>query len=175
MDKLPITLLTGPAACGKNTIAHIYATRYSLRCAVIDTDSLRWMLRNPHLAPWPHDPPDAPAQGQHQLGIKHACMLAKSFLAERCEVIICDVVGDRLAQRYRDLLVDDDFRIVLLLPTWEASLARLQSRPPTITKAEARLLYNQQSHLTNYDAKMDNTHQPAESIAARLHDLIHQG
>lgn len=158
MEKLPITLLTGPAACGKNTIAHIYATRYSPRCAVIDTDVLRWMLRNPHLAPWPHDPPDAPAQGQHRLGIKHACMLAKSFLAERCEVIICDVVGDRLAQHYRDLLVDDDFRIVLLLPTWEACLARLQSRPPTITEVEARLLYDQQSHLSNYDAKIDNTH-----------------
>jgi hypothetical protein len=156
-ERPPITLLTGPAACGKNTIAHIYATQYRQACAAIDVDLLRWMLRQPHLAPWPSDPPDSPAQAQHRLGIKHACLLAQSFVAEGYETVICDVVGDRLAAYYRELLAAHDFKIVLLLPTWEASLARLRSRGPTITEAEARLLYDQQQSLIDYDARLDNT------------------
>jgi predicted kinase len=115
----PITLLTGPAASGKNTIAHLYATEQRQACAVIDNDLVRWMLRQPHLAPWPTDPPDSPAQVQHRLGIKHTCMLARSFVSEGYEAVLCDVVGDRLAAYYRELLAGQDFTIVLLLPTWE--------------------------------------------------------
>lgn len=163
-----ITLLTGPAASGKNTIAHIYATEFREQCAVIDTDLVRWMLRNPHLAPWPTDPPDSPAQLQHRLGIKHACLLARSFVEHGFEVVICDVVGDTLAQLYRELLTDHDFRIVLLLPTWEEALRRLQSRPPNITAAEARLLYDQQRQMAAYDAKIDNSDLSPAEVAAQL-------
>ncbi len=164
----PITLLTGPAACGKNTIAHVYATQYRARCAVIDTDLLRWMLRNPHLAPWPGDPPDSPAQAQHRLGIRHACMLAESFAREGYEVVICDVVGDRLAAYYRDLLRGQAFRIALLLPAWEEALRRLRARGPTITEAEAALLYEQQATLTDYDWRLDNSALTAEEAARWL-------
>ena len=170
-EQLPITLLTGPAACGKNTIAHVYATQYRAACAVVDVDQLRWMLRQPHLAPWPDDPPDSPAQAQHRLGIKHACLLARSFASEGYETVICDVIGDRLAAYYRDLLAAQDFKIVLLLPTWTASLARLRSRGPTITETEARKLYDQQQALTDYDAWLDNTDLTAEEAAAWLAHL----
>jgi hypothetical protein len=163
-----ITLLTGPAAAGKNTIAHIYATEFCAQCAVIDTDLVRWMLRQPHLAPWPTDPPDSQAQFQHRLGIKHACILARSFVQNGYEVVICDVVGDGLAQFYRDLLVDHNFRIVLLLPTWEESLRRLKTRDHRITEDEAGLLYEQQRQLTAYDARIDNSSLSPEAVAARL-------
>jgi chloramphenicol 3-O-phosphotransferase len=163
-----ITLLTGPAAAGKNTIAHLYATKHSEHCAVIDTDLVRWMLRKPHLAPWPTDPPDAPAQVQHRLGIKHSCLLARSFVAEGFEVVICDVVGAALAQLYRDLLANEGLRIVLLLPTWEATLRRLRERPPTISEVEARLLYDQQQQMRNYDLRLDNSEQTPEQVAAWL-------
>lgn len=164
----PITLLTGPAACGKNTIAHLYATQYRTACAVVDVDQLRWMLRQPHLAPWPTDPPDSPAQTQHRLGIKHSCLLAQSFVSEGYETVICDVIGDRLATYYRELLAMHDFKIVLLLPTWKTSLERLRSRGPTITEEEARLLYDQQQSLTDYDAQLDNSDLSAEEAAAWL-------
>ncbi len=164
----PITLLTGPAACGKNSIAHAYATQFRERCAVIDTDLLRWMLRNPHLAPWPTDPPDSPAQAQHRLGIQHSCMLAESFVREGYEVVICDVVGDALAAHYRALLAGQDFRIVLLLPTWEESLRRLRSRGPTITEAEAALLYAQQQALADYNVRLDSTGLTVEDVARWL-------
>ena len=164
----PITLLTGPAACGKNTIAHVYATEFREACAVVDVDQLRWMLRQPHLAPWPNDPLDSPAQAQHRLGIRHACLLARSFAAEGYETLICDVVGDSLAATYRELLAGQDFKIVLVLPTWQAALARLRSRGPTISEAEARLLYDQQAALTGYDARLDNTSLSARQSAEWL-------
>ena len=167
----PITLLTGPAACGKNTIAHVYATAFRQACAVVDVDQLRWMLRQPHLAPWPDDPPDSPAQAQHRLGIRHACLLARSFVAEGYETLICDVVGDSLAATYRELLAGQAFKIVLILPTWEAALARLHARGSTITEAEARLLYDQQAALTEYDARLDNTVLSAQQAAEWLAHL----
>lgn len=39
-----ITVLTGPPTSGKNTIAHLYATRHCPRCAVID-DTLAQLYR----------------------------------------------------------------------------------------------------------------------------------
>ncbi|NPV68393.1 MAG: hypothetical protein HPY64_14720 [Anaerolineae bacterium] len=167
----PITLLTGPAAAGKNAIAHVYATQFRQRCAVIDGDLVRWMLRNPHLAPWPTDPPDSPAQAQHRLGIKHCCLLAGSFVVEGYEVVICDVVGDALARYYRELLAGQDFKIALLLPTWEESLRRLRSRGPTITESEAALLYKQQTQLQEYDWRLDNTALSVEEAARWLAGL----
>jgi predicted kinase len=163
-----ITLLTGPAASGKNTIAHIYATAFRAQCAVIDNDLVRWMLRNPHLAPWPTDPPDSPSQWQHSLAIEHTCMLARSFAAHGFEVVICDVVGDRLAQLYRDRLADHDFRIVRLLPTWEESLRRHHTREHGITDEEASLVYDHQRQLTNFDATIDNSVLEPEDVAAWL-------
>src|SRR5579871_4699455 len=128
----PITLLTGPAATGKNTIAQVYATQYCQRCAVIDVDAVRAMLRQPHRAPWDGN------QGleQHRLGVSHACLLAQSFADEGYEVVLLDVLWSDLPQRYRASL--PDLRIVRLMIAWEESLRRLHSRPPTISDSEAQ-------------------------------------
>jgi len=160
----PITLLTGAAASGKNTIAQYYATRFCERCAVIDGDVVRWMLRQPHIAPW--DEPEGLAQ--HRLGVKHACMLAKSFAAEDCEVMILDVLWADLAQRYRDDLRGYPLRIVRLLPSWETSLKRLHERPPSISDSEARWVYDTQLALTDFDLSIDNSALSVEEVARRL-------
>src|SRR5258708_19575543 len=127
----PITILTGPAAAGKNTIAQVYATQFCERCAVIDVDLVRGMLRQPHFAPWDG------TQGleQHRLGVKHACMLAKSFLTEGYEVVLLDVVWPDLGQLYRQEFAGHYLRIVRLMPSWDESLRPLHSRPPSITDA----------------------------------------
>jgi hypothetical protein len=162
----PITILAAPTAAGKNTIGHLYATQFCERCAVIDGDAVRWMLRQPHAAPW-----EAEGLEQHRLGVKHVGMLARSFVGEGYEVVILDVLWADLAERYRTELQDFPVRIVRLLPTWEAALKRLHSRAPTISDDEARWVYEMQVALTDYDYSLDNSDLTPEQVAAWLAEL----
>ena len=167
----PITILTAPAAAGKNTIAHIYATQFCERCAVIDVDVVRGMLRQPHFAPWDGN------QGleQHRLGVRHGCMLAKSFLAEGCEVVLLDVVWGDLGRLYRQELTGHYARIVRLMPSWDESLQRLHGRFQTITDAEAQWVYSTQQALQDFDYTLDNTALSAEAVAVWLASLPKSG
>ncbi len=157
----PITILTAPAAAGKNTIAHLYATQFADRCAVIDGDQVRWMLRQPHLAPW-----DEGGLEQHQLGVKHSALLARSFADEGFEVLILDVLWSDLAVRYRRDLAAYPLRIVRLLPSWAELLRRLHARPPSISDEEARWVHDTQAALTDFDFTLDNSAVSAEDAAA---------
>jgi chloramphenicol 3-O-phosphotransferase len=163
----PITVLTGPAASGKNSVAHVYATQFRERCAVIDGDLVRWMLRQPHAAPW--DEPEGLAQ--HRLGARHASMLARSFVDEGYETLILDVLWADLPERYRRALDGCPLRIVRLMPTWEESLRRLHERPHSISDAEARWVYDAQMALRDFDYSLDNTNVPVEQAAAWLASL----
>src|SRR5262245_36337532 len=102
-----ITLITGPAASGKNTIAKVYVGQFCERCALIDGDVVRQMLHQPHVAPWD----EREGLIQHRLGVHNNCLLAKSFMAADCEVVILDVLWADLAQRYREELPDYPLRI----------------------------------------------------------------
>jgi hypothetical protein len=163
----PITILTGPAAAGKNTVGHIYATWFSERCAVIDGDQVRWMLRKPHVAPWDGEE----GLRQHRLGVHHACLLAKSFVGEGCEVVILDILWSDLAQRHRDELKGYTLRIVRLMPSWEESLRRLHERSHSITDAEAKWVYETQVALQDFDYSIDNSTLSAEKVAEWLASL----
>lgn len=165
---LPITILTGPAASGKNSIAQIYATQFRERCAVIDVDQVRWMLRQPHAAPW--DEPEGLAQ--HRLGVHHACLLAKSFVDEGYETVILDVLWADLPEQYRRELGGYALRIVRLLPTLEESLRRLHARPPSISDDEARWVYDTQESLTDFDYSLDNTYMTVDVAARWLAGLL---
>jgi len=162
-----ITILTGPAAAGKNTIGHLYATQFSERCAVIDVDMVRGMLRQPHHAPWEGDK----GLVQHRLGVRHACMLAKSFVTEGYEVVVLDVLWDDLGQFYRRELAGYSCHIVRLLPSWDEALKRLHARPHSISDAEAQWVYDTQSSLIDFDYSIDNTLMSAEAVAAWLASL----
>lgn len=159
----PILVLTGPTASGKNTIGHLYATRFCERGAVIDVDAVRAMLRQPHAAPW-----EPEGLAQHRLGVRHACMLARSFVGEGYDVIILDVLWADLRAAYRAHLSGIPMRIVRLMPTWDEALRRLHARPHTITDAEAKWVYRQQQRLTDVDADIDNTTLSPDSIAEWL-------
>lgn len=166
----PIVVLTGPAASGKNTISHFYATEFCERGAVIDVDAIRWMLRKPHAAPWDgHE-----GLIQHRLGVYHACMLAKSFVDEGCEVIILDVLWADLPGRYRQELTGYPMQIMRLMPSWEESHWRLHQRMRSITDVEARWVYDQQTALTDFDHSIDNSHIPAREAAALIASLNSQ-
>jgi hypothetical protein len=108
---------------------------------------------------------------QHRLGVKHACMLGKSFRAEGFEVVVLDVVWADLDQLYRQELVGHFARMVRLMPTWHEALRRLHERPHSITDAEARWVYDTQQSLHDYDYTIDNTNLSPEDVAAWLSSL----
>lgn len=163
-----ITLLTGPAASGKNTAAYLYATRYCERCAVIDGDVVRAMLRQPHTAPWEGDE----GLRQHQVGARHVCSLARSFAEQGYEVVALDVLWADLPQIYRTELENFTLKIVRLMPRWDVALARLHARPPSISDDEARWVYETQVALRDYDFSIDNSEQSAGATAAALSAFI---
>src|SRR5262245_40892720 len=104
---MSILILTGPPASGKNSVARIVA-RGRNRCAIIDIDQVRWMLVQPHHAPWEGE------EGKHQcrLGVQNSCMLAKSFAAEGCDVLLLDFVWDYTVGIYRTELEQYQPKIV---------------------------------------------------------------
>lgn len=160
-----IIILTGPAASGKNTIGHLYATQFNEWCAVIDVDLVRVMLRQPHRAPWEGDD----GLEQHRLGVRHACMLAKSFATEGYVVILLDVVWADLGQIYRQELAG--CRIVRLMPSWDETLKRLHGRSASITDVEAKWIYDTQIALHDFDHSIDNSLMTAEKVAEWLASL----
>jgi chloramphenicol 3-O-phosphotransferase len=138
--------------------------QHSERCAVIDVDAVRQMLRHPHLAPWDGEA----GVEQHRLGARNACLLAKSFVGEGVEVVMLDVLWNDLPQIYRRELDGFDVQIVRLMPTFDESLRRLHARPASISDGEARWVYDTQEALTDYDVSLDNGTMTADDVAVWL-------
>ena len=164
---MSLIVLNGPTGTGKNTIAEIVAQRRD-RCAVIDYDDLRNMFRKPHLTPWDGEA----GKRQNILGLEHASMLARSFVANGYDCIILDVLSDETATLYRELLADLEPTLIHLLPTWEEIVRRNGTRPPRLTRDELRMVYDGQDALTVFDVRIDNSDLAPEEVAARVHGLM---
>lgn len=155
---MSILILTGPAGAGKNTIGQILAKKRS-RCAVIDVDTVRHMVVQPHHAPWSGEE----GKAQLRLGIKNACMLAKNFQTENFDVIILDVVNNWSLNFYKESLVE--FKVVLLLPTLGEVKKRNKNREFTLEESRVEQLYKEQEEFTGFDEKIDNTNISPEEVA----------
>jgi chloramphenicol 3-O-phosphotransferase len=142
-----LVILNGPTGTGKNTVSEIVARRRD-RCAVIDYDDLRNQFRTPHLTPW-----DGEA-------------------ANGYDCIILDVLDDESASLYRELLAGHDPVLVHLLPTWEEIVRRNGTRPPRLTDAELRIVYEGQERLSVYDRRIDTTDMSPEETASRVLELM---
>jgi dephospho-CoA kinase len=156
---MTILILTGPPASGKNSVAPLIA-RQRERCAVIDVDQVRWMLLQPHAAPWEGE------EGKHQcrLGVENACLLAARFAEDNCDVILLDFVWDYTVSIYRERLAHLQSKIVLLMPTLEETLRRNHTRG-WLPAHEVEMLYSMMEVFTGYDAKLDNTHLSIEELS----------
>jgi adenylate kinase family enzyme len=156
-------ILTGPPAAGKNTIAALVAKRFN-RCAVIDVDIVRWMVLQPHKAPWDGEE----GKAQQRLGVQNTCLLAKSFIGAGFNVILLDVLTDETAHLYTNELKKFELKIVLLLPTLAEIKKRNSIRGKRITDDEVEMLYNWQKHLSVYDTRIDNSDLTAEDAADQI-------
>lgn len=158
-----VIVLTGPPGAGKNTVAQIIAKGRS-KCAVIDVDLVRWMILQPHKAPWEGNA----GKEQQTLGVQNACLLASNFLKEAYEVIILDVLTPDTAKLYKKELQANSVKIILLLPIYEEIRRRNALRPPRLKESEVKMLYDQQKALTGYDEIIDNTNLFPEETAQKI-------
>lgn len=160
---MKLIILSGPPAAGKNTIAAAYA-KLRKKCAVIDVDAVRWMILQPHKAPWE----GTSGKKQQLFGIQNTCMLAKSFLNQKYDLVILDVVSDQTAQIYRKELEKFDPKIILLLPTYKEIVRRNKLRPPWLNAKEIKRCYKEQELFHSYDLKIDNSDKEVGEIAKLL-------
>ena len=160
---MSVVILTGPPGAGKNTIVNIVARR-SIKCAVIDADLVRWMILQPHKAPWEGEE----GRKQQVLGARNAGMLTRNFVREGYDVLILDVLSKETATIYKKELREHKVKIVLLFPTYEEIVRRNTVRPPRLKDTEVKMLYGHQSRFVHYDEKIDNTNLSAEEVADKL-------
>jgi dephospho-CoA kinase len=158
---MSITILTGPAASGKNTISKILA-RKEEKCAVIDVDTVRQMYVQPHNAPWDGEE----GKVQQLLGVENTCVLAKNFVKNNIDVVILDVLTDEAANLYKKNL--GEVKIILLMPVFAEAQRRFKERPPTITDEEFKMIYEWEENLTVFDEKIDNTALSAKETADKI-------
>ena len=166
---MSVLILNGPTRTGKNTIAEILSKKIN-RSVVIDVDSLRLMVKNPHKAPWQGE------EGKHQklLGVSNACLLTKEFKKNDFSVIILDVLSDETAKFYKDNLNEFEPKLVLLLPTWEEIVRRNKIRERRLTDEELEMVYKQQVDLKIFDEKIDNTNLSPEEVANKLSQYFNE-
>ena len=92
-------VVTGPPAAGKTTTARALALSRA-RAAYLDVDDIRLLVVAGHRAPWD----GAEGRAQQLLGVRHACLLARSLLGAGFEVSLSDVLDPGTAVLYRELL-----------------------------------------------------------------------
>jgi len=137
-----VLILTGPPGAGKNTIAQELAKRLK-QCAIIDVDLVRWMVVQPHRAPWD----GREGKRQQMLGVRNACILAASFDENNFTVIILDVLSQMTKREYEIQLKRFKPHVVKLLPTYNETVRRNRGRQPRLRMREIKMLYEQQMRL----------------------------
>jgi adenylylsulfate kinase-like enzyme len=163
---MSVLILTSPAGAGKNTIAKVWSARRE-RCAIIDVDTVRQMLVQPHKAPWEGEE----GRAQQRLGVQNACALARNFAESGADVVILDVLSQETLTDYREALADLNPKIVLLLPTWEEVQRRNKMRTQYLTDGEIEMIYQSQVSLTGPDQKIDNTDLSPEEVASQIDEM----
>lgn len=162
-----VLVLTGPPAAGKTTVARAVADRVA-RSAVVDVDAVRAMVRRGHVATW------YPGEGtaQHRLGVRNACLLARSFVEAGFKVVVADVLTAATLPDYHAGLAGLTVRVVRLLPTLEVAQRRNRDRGVWVTPDRVALLYAQQAAFAGADETLDTGPMPVETVAARLAPLL---
>ena len=153
-------LLCGPTAAGKNTVAAALTTRLK-PCAVVDFDLVRAMFVNPHKTPW--DGQEGLAQ-QH-LGVQMVCDIAQRFETSGWHVIILDVPSASTLALYKTRLTTSQLKVVQLLPSYDVLLKRFDERGPVLSHEQLEDVYREQSDLTGYDLRIDNSQLSADAVA----------
>lgn len=124
MEQNFIVLITGPAGSGKSSVSKELAKKFE-RSAVIEVDKIRAMIVGGYARPWPYTDE---VGLQLSLAAKNACDMASNFLEKGFNVIIDDVVGQKLLEQYSNFFRSQNFKAFLLMPSVESLLKRFDGR-----------------------------------------------
>ena len=132
---MSVILLGGPAGAGKSTLARAWcATRP--QAAHIQLDDVRGFIVG-GLA----DPQGSGSlqDSQYQTSVEATCALARVLADRGCDVAIDDVLEPEVFERHwRPSLEGLDWRLVIILPTLEETLARSARREKRVLEAHTR-------------------------------------
>lgn len=148
MTALGPLLLTGGPAVGKTTTARALAETTE-RCAHIDVDDVRQMIKSGSVAPWK----GAEGRAQHLLGIRNAAALVANFTDAGINVILTDVITQDLLSIHRNLV--PELVTIRLASDLATARARASSRPVHLTAAEFEMLHRQQTEPLKTDLELD--------------------
>jgi predicted kinase len=149
-ELLPPLLLTGGPAVGKTVTARALAeTTY--RCAYLDVDDIRQLIKNGAAAPWN----GAEGAAQQRLGVRNTAALARNFCAAGFTVTVTDVVNAETLNLYRELL--PDLIAVRLTVSFTEACRRARLRPTYLTDEEFEALHRAQADVLAVDHQLDVT------------------
>jgi len=151
MSALPVLVLTGGPAVGKSSTA-LSLAKVHARCAVIDVDDVRQLIKTGGAAPWE----GAEGLRQQELGVRNACALARSLRENGFDTIVADVLTPETADLYRSLL--DDVLLIQLLVSRDEARSRAAQRRVYLTHEEFESLHAaQEVEPPKVDVRLDVT------------------
>jgi predicted kinase len=124
-----VVLFGGPAGAGKSTLARAWCSTRT-RAAHVELDEIRSLivtgLADPQVA-------GELQSEQYEVAVAAACGLARSFVGAGYDVAVDDVLEpEPFARLWRAHLDELDWRVVIVLPSLEETLARSSGRPKRV-------------------------------------------
>ena len=150
MPALRPLLLTGGPAVGKSVTARSLAES-TARCAYIDADDVRQLVKNGSAAPWE----GGAGRAQHVLGARNVAALAANFTAAGFHVTMSDVIDTGLLRLYRQKI--PGLMVIRLSISFAMAQARAQTRQVHLTDQEFETLHRQQLAPLEPDGDIDVT------------------
>jgi chloramphenicol 3-O-phosphotransferase len=169
-----IVILSGPSGAGKSAVAESLCERYDRTVHIEMDEFFRW-IRMGYVSPM------KPESNRQNVMISRAvARAATAYIQDLFAVFIDGVIGPHLLPVYVEELraANAAVHFVVLRPTLEASMRRVEGRPAELRlpEGEHRALYEQFVTYGDFAGiTIDNTEMTADQAADRVMDACGAG
>ena len=165
-DEAAVVVISGIQGAGKSTVADRLARRLP-RAARVSSDALQEMIVSGERWPESRVPSEEAAQ-QLRLRLRHACLLARSFVGAGFTAVVDDIV---LGERVEDLLAElagERFIFVMLTPRLEVVRARERGRGTHLYREWGWMDVELRQDTRRLGLWLDSSEQTADETAAEI-------